>query len=770
MTDSSADIVLELQGVTKRFPGILANDKVDLTLRRGEILALLGENGAGKSTLMNIVYGLYHPDEGDIRIKGQTVHFTSAREAIRSGIGMVHQHFQLIPVMTVAENVTLGEENTILNMGETSGESLIKAAPTASQALAMADAASRMRVVERAWAGLWRLLTIGLAIGLGLLIGLISQNIAFIIAIHLVNGPQFNSFQFDKLPIMDKALMAFNVFYPDNPGTTQALLWSPLLVAAIAAALLVFLIGRHALRSWPTLKSPVDRLIDNVAEWLGILLTMRNRQNAANQVRELSERYGLAVDPDAVIEQLPVGLQQRVEIVKALYRHADILILDEPTAVLTPQESQELFRIMHTLAEQGVSIIFITHKLKEVLSIADRVMVMRNGRVVGAARPDESTEASLASLMVGRDVVLRVPKELATPGAVVLTVDHLSALDDRKNAALDHVKFEVHAGEVLGIAGVQGNGQTELVEVLTGLRIPTSGVFGIGHAPFSHIRPRQLIQHGGAHIPEDRQRYAMVSSYSVADNLILNTYNVAPYATSPSLNQLPIIGGLYLIIFGAIFGAAAAFWGVVGWPAVVSLTNLADKALNPRTTPGPFLLAAVLTIAFTTIAGIVAMVVSSRVTTLVHMPVPAEGGLTVNRATIDSHGSALISEYDIRTPSPMVDGGTLSGGNQQKMIVAREFSRKPKLLIASQPTRGIDVGSIEFIHRRIIQQRDAGAAVLLVSAELDEILALSDRIAVMYRGKIVATLPAASATREQLGLLMAGITNEAATVPADTTA
>jgi ABC-type uncharacterized transport system ATPase subunit len=755
MTDSTADIVLELQGVTKRFPGILANDQVDLTLRRGEILALLGENGAGKSTLMNIVYGLYHPDEGDIRIKGESVHFTSPREAIHSGIGMVHQHFQLIPVMTVAENVTLGEENTKVTAGE-------QPAKSAAQVNRLANdlPTARVHLLELAWGGLWRLLTVVLAIGLGLLIGVISQNIAFVIGIHLVNGPQFNSFQFDKLPMLDKALMAFNVLYPDNPGTTQALLWSPLLIAAIAGAGLMFLMGRHALRSWTGLSSPLDRLIDNVVEWLGILFTIRDTKSAAKQVRELSERYGLAVDPDAVIEQLPVGLQQRVEIVKALYRHADILILDEPTAVLTPQESQELFNIMRTLASQGVSIIFITHKLKEVLSIADRVMVMRTGRVVGSARPAESTEASLASLMVGREVVLRVPKGLATPGAVVLTVENLSAIDDRKAPALDHVQFEVRAGEVLGVAGVQGNGQTELVEVLTGLRNPTNGVFSIESERFTQIRPRQLIHHGGAHIPEDRQRYGMVSSYSVADNLILNTYNLEPYATSPSLRQLPFIGGLYLVIFGAVFGAAAALWGAVGWPAVVSLTNLADPELNPRTTPGPFLLAAILTIIFTVIAGLVAVLVASRVTAVVHMPAPAEGGLTVNRATIDSHGTALINEYDIRTPSPMVGGGTLSGGNQQKMVVAREFSRKPKLLIASQPTRGIDVGSIEFIHRRIVQQRDAGAAVLLVSAELDEILALSDRIAVMYRGKIVATLDAASVTREQLGLLMAGVTSE----------
>ena len=754
MSDLNTETVLELQGVSKRFPGILANDQVTLSLGRGEILALLGENGAGKSTLMNIVYGLYHPDEGTIRIKGQPVSFSSPREAIHAGVGMVHQHFQLIPVMTVAENVTLGEENTTVSATDRS---------TPTPTLRTEATPVRASLIARLWGALWRLLTVLLAIGIGLLVGVISQNIAFVIGIHLVDGPQFNNFQFDKLPILSKGLLAFNVLYPINPATTQALLWSPLLVAGVVGAVLTFGLGRYALRSWPLLTSPVDQLIDSVGEWLAILLALRHSQNAARQVRELSARYGLAVDPDAVIEQLPVGLQQRVEIVKALYRHADILILDEPTAVLTPQESQELFNIMRTLAAQGVSIIFITHKLKEVLTIADRVIVMRGGRVAGETRPAESTEASLAALMVGRDVVLRVPKGDATPGAVVLAVEGLSALDDRKATALDQVRFEVRAGEVLGIAGVQGNGQTELVEVLTGLRTATAGIFHIDSDRFSQIRPRQLIQHGGAHIPEDRQRYAMVSSYSVADNLVLNTYDRAPYAASPSLLQLPVIGGLYLLVAGVIFGAAALFWGAMGWPSVVSLTNLTAKTLNPRTTPGPFLAAALMTIVFTLLAGVVALWCAALVTRLVHLPTPIAGGLTVNRATIDQHGRALIDEYDIRTPSPWVGGGTLSGGNQQKMVVAREFSRQPKLLIASQPTRGIDVGSIEFIHRRIVQQRDAGAAVLLVSAELDEILALSDRIAVMYRGQIVATLDAATASREQLGLLMAGVTTETET-------
>ena len=375
-----SDIVLEVRGITKRFPGVLANDQVDLTLRQGEILALLGENGAGKSTLMNIVYGLYHPDEGELLVKGQAVKLNGPRDAIGRGIGMVHQHFQLIPVMTVAENVVLGEE------------------------------------VVRAG---------------------------------------------------------------------------------------------------------------------GVL----DRAKAEQRVRDLSHQYGLEVDPAAIIEELPVGTQQRVEIVKALYRKAEILILDEPTAVLTPQEGEELFAIMRELAARGVSIIFISHKLKEVLAVATRIMVMRAGRVVGEAEPAEATEASLASMMVGRDVILQVPKAPAKPGDVVLHVDALTALDDRKHQAVSGVSFEVRAGEILGIAGVQGNGQTELVEVLTGLRASGGGRVTIGGRDLTHATARDYTLAGGAHIPEDRHRYGMVLQYTVADNLVLNYYFQAPFARGLQVNQ-----------------------------------------------------------------------------------------------------------------------------------------------------------------------------------------------------------------------------------------
>ncbi len=503
---ASNDIVLEARNITKRFPGVLANDRVNLALHTGEILALLGENGAGKSTLMNILYGLYHQDEGEIYVKGQPLKSTSPRHAIAHGIGMVHQHFQLIPVMTVAENIMLGEEVT----------------------------------------------------------------------------------QFGE--VLDQ-------------------------------------------------------------------------REAERRVRELSQRYGLEVDPHAIVEELPVGMQQRVEIVKALYRNADILILDEPTAVLTPQESEELFRVMRDLAARGVSIIFISHKLKEVLAVAHRIVVMRAGRVVGETTPAAATEAMLASMMVGRDVILQVPKGAAHPGEPVLRVTGLTALDDRKHLAVKNVSFEVRAGEILGIAGVQGNGQTELVEVLTGLRTPAGGRIVIGDTELNHGTPRAYTLAGTAHIPEDRHRYGMVLQYTVADNMVLNSYFQPPYAN----------------------------------------------------------------------------------------------GLQLNFPAVAEHAEKLVRAFDVRTPSIYTRGGALSGGNQQKVIVAREVSRPIRLLIAAQPTRGLDVGSIEYIHRQIVARRDAGCAVLLVSAELDEIMALSDRVAVMYKGQILAALDAATTTREQLGLLMAGI-------------
>ncbi|MEZ0395294.1 MAG: ABC transporter ATP-binding protein [Anaerolineales bacterium] len=498
--------VLELQGITKSFPGVLANDHIDLTLEQGEVHALLGENGAGKTTLMNILYGLYKPDEGKIKIKGQEVEIHSPNDAIRQGIGMVHQHFMLVPVMTVTENVMLGVE------------------------------------------------------------------------------------------------------------TTRA----------------------------------------------GLFL---DRAAVAGKIREISERYGLQVDPDAYIKDLPVGTQQRVEIIKVLYREADILILDEPTAVLTPQEVEGLFKIIKTLVEKGKSIIFITHKLKEVLAIADRITVLRGGRVVGTVKPQEVTQERLASMMVGRDVSLVVKKQPAKPGEVVLEVKDLHVRDERHNLSVRGVSFEVRAGEVLGVAGVQGNGQTELVYALTGLTPIVSGEIKIAGQTIHKTSPRQILERGVAHIPEDRQKHGLVLSFPIHDNMVLCTYYLPPFAN----------------------------------------------------------------------------------------------GMVLQEKVIVENANRLAQEFDVRAPSVFIPASSLSGGNQQKVIVAREFSRPIKLLIASQPTRGLDVGSIEYIHNRIIQKRAEGTGVLLVSSELDEIMALSDRIAVMYKGQIVAIIPASRASKEYLGLLMAGI-------------
>ncbi len=505
MDKSNNPIVLEAKGITKRFPGVLANDHVDLVLHQGEILALLGENGAGKSTLMNMLYGLYHPDEGEIWIKGEKVRLQSPRDAIERGVGMVHQHFQLVPVMTVAENVMLGDEVT-------------------------------------------------------------------------------------------------------RGG------------------------------SW----------LDN--------------KEAAQRVAELSKQYGLEVDSTAVVEDLPVGTQQRVEIIKALYRDADILILDEPTAVLTPQEANELFHIMRGLTEQNVSIIFITHKLKEVLAIADRIGVLRAGQMVGTTTPAASTESSLAEMMVGRNVILQVEKDESHPEDVVLHIENLQVKDDRGQMAVRGVNLEVRAGEIVGVAGVQGNGQRELVEALTGLRPVADGRVWIDGQETTHASPRQITELGVAHIPEDREKHGLVMPYSLADNMVLSTYYKPPFAK----------------------------------------------------------------------------------------------GIVLNKKAVKANGEKLVKEYDVRPPDAMTPASKLSGGNKQKVIVAREFSRPIKLLIAAQPTRGIDVGSIEFIHNQIVAQRDQGIAVLLVSAELDEILGLADRVAVMFDGRIVALLPVEEATRERVGLLMAG--------------
>ncbi len=498
--------ILEVRQITKRFPGVIANENVSFSLRRGEILALLGENGAGKSTLMNIIYGLYQPTSGEILVNGRAVKMHSPNDAIAHGIGMVHQHFQLVPPMTVAENIMLGSET--------------------------------------------------------------------------VKG--------------------------------------------------------------------------------GFLDT----KTVSERIRELSHRYQLDVDPAAVIEDLPVGMRQRVEIIKTLYRNADLVILDEPTAVLTPQEIEGLFKVMALLRQQGKSIIFITHKLKEVLQIADRVVVLRQGRVAGEADPKTATQATLASLMVGREVILTVDKRPATPGEVVLDLHHVAAKDELGHPALRGVSFDVRAGEIVGIAGVQGNGQTELVEVITGLRRADSGHVRINGIDLTNASPRQIRELGeSSHVPEDRHAYGMVDSYSVADNLVLNRYAQEPFAR----------------------------------------------------------------------------------------------GIIINQAAIRQHAHQLVEAFDVRTPSIDTAGGSLSGGNQQKLVVAREFSRPLKLLIAAQPTRGIDVGSIEFIHNQLVAKRDAGVAVLVVSSELDEILALADRIVVLYKGEVIGIVPRQAATREGLGLLMAGV-------------
>ena len=510
------NLALEATGITKRFPGVLANDHVNFSLAQGEIHALLGENGAGKSTLMNILYGLYQQDEGEICINGQPVTIANPHDAIAKGIGMVHQHFMLVPPLTVTENIMLGQESV---MGA----------------------------------------------GLG------------------------------KFALLDRHLVA-------------------------------------------------------------------------QRIHQLSAEYSLAVDPDAVVQDLTVGAQQRVEIIKALYREANILILDEPTAVLTPQEADELFVIMRRLVAQGKSIVFITHKLREVLAVADRISVMRAGQMVGSVKPVEATRELLAEMMVGRKVILQIDKSEAKPGEVVLAVDHLHVLDDRHHTVVEGVSFQVHAGEILGIAGVQGNGQTELAEALTGMRHVLSGHTSIMGRDTTHNSPRQVIEAGTSHIPEDRHKHGLVLTFPVTDNLILCTYYQPPFAH----------------------------------------------------------------------------------------------GIELDFLTIEARAEELVTMFDVRTPSIQTHAGSLSGGNQQKVIVARELSRPVKLLIASQPTRGLDVGSIEFIHRQIINARDLGAAVLLVSAELDEIMSISDRIAVMYKGHILDILDAKSATREQLGLLMAGITPEVA--------
>jgi len=496
--------VLELRGITKQFPGVLANDHIDFDLRRGEVHALLGENGAGKSTLMSILYGLYTADSGQILMNGKPVTISSPKHAIELGIGMVHQHFMLIPVMTVTENIVLAQE------------------------------------------------------------------------------------------------------------------------------------PRHA----------------------GVLL---DYDAAAKRVRELSESFGLAVDPNARIQAITVGQQQRVEILKALYRGAEILILDEPTAVLTPQEARELFEIINELKAQGKSIVFISHKLNEVLVIADRISVLRRGKLIDTIPREGATEAGLARSMVGREVLLRVEKRPTQAGDPLLHVEQLVVRDDRALEAVRGVSFEVHANEIVGIAGVDGNGQSELIDALTGLRHPESGSIRIGGEELRRATAREALDAGMGHIPEDRQRRGLVLEFNLAENLVLHDYGKEPFSR-------------------------------LGW-------------INPR--------------------------------------------------NWFRWAGGLLKEFDVRGGGPTTRGASLSGGNQQKVVIAREVSRDPSVLIAAQPTRGLDVGAIEFVHRRLVEQRDAGKAVLLVSLELEEIVSLSDRILVLYEGQIVAEFPP-DVSEEELGLAMIG--------------
>ncbi len=496
---------IELRGITKRFGDVVANSDVNLKIRAGEILGLLGENGAGKSTLMNVLSGLYRPDEGEILIDGKPTYFHDAKEAIHAGIGMVHQHFMLVPVFTVAENVVLGVEPT----------------------------------------------------------------------------------------------------------------------------------------------GALDHL---------------DLKTAREQVTKISAEHGLEVDPDALIEEIPVGIQQRVEIIKVLFRSASVLIFDEPTAVLTPQEVHDFFGIVKSLRDAGKALVFITHKLHEVIEVADRINVLRGGKIVGEADPKTATEAELAEMMVGRPVNFDVEKKPATPGRPLIEVKGLSVANERDEVAVNGIDLTVHEGEVVGIAGVQGNGQTELVEALTGLREPARGAVSFLGTDITKASARVRHKLGIAHIPEDRQRSGMIGEFDIAENMVLDSYYDDRFSSGIRLR----------------------------WKDVhkVCVKNVID--------------------------------------------------------------------FDVRTPSIYSLADHLSGGNQQKLVVARELARDVKLVIASQPTRGLDVGSIEYIHKRIIEARDAGVGVLLVSTELDEILALSDRILVMFRGRIAGAFAAGEASVGEIGLAMAG--------------
>ncbi len=660
--------VLEARNVTKRFPGVLANDQISFSLEKGEVLAFLGENGAGKTTLMNILYGLYAPDEGQIFLNGQEAQIETPSDAIELGIGMVHQHFMLVPVMTVAENVVLGTE--------TQGLLGLNLTVVGARCRAFLHRINLVSYLQRnfpepyrlGWAALgWAILYLFL-FGFEFILLLLNLSFWAILTVIFLLGLLLTRSQAlpwsgtrrGRLVAIGLSLVVALVIAL-GAGLIGLL---PAVAGLIGTVLrLVLYVALAYIGLWLLLG--LYRLVLEVLLWLTELIPLRLITDA-RRVRDISQQYGLEVEPEAYVKDLPVGVQQRVEIVKALYREADVLILDEPTAVLTPQESDELFEVMRSLTARGKSIIFITHKLKEVLAVADRIIVLRDGLVVGVTRPQEATEASLAAMMVGREVILTVDKEEARPQEVILKVENLHALDDRHQPAVNGVSLEVRAGEILGVAGVQGNGQTELVEVLTGLRPATEGHIWIKGVETTHASPRQIIELGVAHVPEDRQQDGLVLSYPLYDNLILCTYYRPPFAR----------------------------------------------------------------------------------------------GVLVNEEAIFKRAAELVDTFDIRTPTIALPTKNLSGGNQQKVIVARELSRPISLLIAAQPTRGLDVGSIEFIHKRLVEKRDEGTAVLLVSAELDEIMSISDRIAVMYEGEILALVEADEATREELGLWMAGAKRE----------
>ncbi|WP_028399042.1 ABC transporter ATP-binding protein [Ectobacillus panaciterrae] len=498
------EYVIEMNNITKVFPGIKANDNITLRVQKGEIHALLGENGAGKSTLMNILFGLYQPEEGEIKIQGKPVKITSPNVANELGIGMVHQHFMLVHNFTVTENIILGNE-------------------------------------------------------------------------------------------------------PKKGGKI-------------------------------------------------------NIEDAAAEIKKLSEQYGLAVDPHAKIEDISVGMQQRVEILKTLYRGAEILIFDEPTAVLTPQEIHELIGILKRLVQEGKSIVLITHKLKEIMEVCDRCTIIRKGKGIGTVDIATTNEQQLAELMVGREVSFKTEKSDAQPQQNVLQISNLIVNDSRNLPAVKGLDLTVRAGEIVGIAGVDGNGQSELIEAITGLRKVESGSITLNDKDVTNWPTRRITEEGVGHIPEDRHKHGLVLDFSIGDNMVLQTYHKPPISSKGILN------------FGKVY----------------------EKA------------------------------------------------------------KALIQQFDVRTPSEHTPARALSGGNQQKAIIAREVDRDPDLLIAAQPTRGLDVGAIEFIHRKLVEQRDKGKAVLLLSLELDEIINVSDRIAVIYEGQIVGIVNAKETNEQELGLLMAG--------------